>query len=156
MSKYIISGLKLACSVTGVDQSDFIARRTSGVATIGPAKPPRGKASQSTLGDLIGMKIDQELRELGCKPREANQRASRFLDAMDQYPNEERLTCFKLENGATRILPSKGLDLSTGFNSGGYVVSGIEFSILNIREIIEKKLAAHPVLFNGDGEPDEA
>lgn len=155
MSKTIISGLNLACNATGVNQADFISRRTSEEVTIGPAKPPRGKASRSTLGDLITMKIYQELLELGCKPRDANHLASRFQDAMDQYPNEERLTLFKLENGATRILPSKELDLSTGFNSGGYIVSGIEFSILNIREIIEKKLAAHPVLFNGDGEPDE-
>lgn len=155
MSKNITNGLKLSCSATGVDRSDFIARRTSGEVTIGPAKPPRGQASRSTIAMLIAMKIYQEFLELGCKPRDANKLASRFQDALDQYPNEERLTLFKLENGATRILPSKGLDLSTGFNSGGYVLSAIEFSILNIREIIEKKLAAHPVLFNGNGEPDE-
>lgn len=155
MSKYVSIGLKTASRVTGVNQADFVAHRASGVVTIGPDKPRRGKASRSTMTDLITMRLFREFLDAGWKAREANTLATRFEDALDQFPSEDRLTLLKLENGMTRILPSSGLDLSTGMNSGSYVVSAFEFNVRNIREIIEKNLAAYPALAGGLDDADD-
>lgn len=91
-------------------------------------------------------------RKMGLTVRVAGKLAKHLRRAMREHPTADQLTIVTLQNGLTFVQPTADLDLSTGFNSGSYVVCATMFDVRNLRQRVRDAVDAEPVVIGGGDE----
>jgi hypothetical protein len=84
-----------------------------------------------------------DLRRAGYPVKLAGSIMARIRAAMLDDPDEPQHTVVLLGNGSTFNLPSSQLDLTTGINSGSYVVAATLVDVRNLRERVQRAIDAY-------------
>lgn len=93
-----------------------------------------------------------DARKAGHTVRVAGAMAKRLRAAMRDYPDADQLTVVTLLNGSTFTQPTADLDLTTGYVSGGFVLTATMFDVRNLRDRVRQALEADPKVIGGDDE----
>ena len=117
-----------------------ILRRETGEDFI--TRPEFGRIVLDT-DDAVALMLYAEMRRAGQPVKFAGVFASRLRAAMRAYPDEPQFTTVQLGNGSTFTLPTSMLDLSTGLNSGSYIVTATTVDVRNLRERIQRAIEAY-------------
>jgi hypothetical protein len=84
-----------------------------------------------------------DLRRAGYPVKLAGTIMSRIRTAMLATPEADQLMTVTLENGGTFTLDAATLDLSSGYNSGGYITSALLFDVRNYRQRVQRAIDAY-------------
>lgn len=87
-----------------------------------------------------------DARREGLTREVAGKRASLLWNGMQAHPDADQLSIVRLENGATSILPTATLDLSTGFVAGGNVATALMIDVRGLRERVARAIDAAALL----------
>ena len=134
--------LAKACDLARYDQKKLIddrtlLRRDMEADFITP--PAMGRLTLD-VDDAAALILYADLRKLGQPVKFAGLFASRIRGAMRDFLDADQLTTVTLENGSTFTLPSALLDLSSGYGSGGYIVTATLVDVRNLRDRVRRAL----------------
>lgn len=99
---------------------------------------PAGKALVLDLDDAAALCGYADLRRAGYPVKLAGTITGRIRAAMRDYPDADQFVSVMLENGNTFTLPAEMLDLASGYNSGGYIVTATLIDVRNLRERVRR------------------
>ena len=106
---------------------DFITRESSGRLTL-------------DTDDVASLILYAEMRRAGHPVKIAGVLASRIRAAMRDYPDADQLVSVTLENGSAFALPAEMLDLSSGYNSGQFLLTAILVDCRNLRQRVQRRV----------------
>lgn len=112
------------------DNEDFLTRSPTG----------RFKLD---IDDVVALIRYVELRSDGYPVKLAGRLATTLRAAMRNYPEAEQIISVKLGNGFEFTLPADTVDLTTGLNSGSYVVAATLVDARNLRERVQRAIDAY-------------
>ena len=135
------------CEYAGVDYKKTIDDRANGADFI--LTGANGRAICDT-DDCVATMAYARMREQGHKVRVAGTMAKRLREAMRDYPDAEQLTTVTLLNGLTFTQPASDLDLSTGYISGGFMLSATVFDVRNFRDLVRQAIEAEVTVIGGE------
>lgn len=92
------------------------------------------------------------MRRVGHPVKVAGLTASRIREAMRVHPEADQLTIVTLENGSICTLPSSDLDLSTGYNSGGFIVTALLVDVRNLRAKVQRAIDSYEPVIGAEDE----
>lgn len=93
-----------------------------------------------------------DARRAGQTVRAAGAMAKRLREAMQIFPTADQLTVVTLLNGSTFTQPTADLDLSTGYASGGFILTATMFDVRNFRDRVRQAVEADVPVIGGDDE----
>lgn len=136
------------CEYSGWDLKKAVDDRANGANFIELGENGRLVCDQDDCAAAI-FYTDQ--RAAGQTVKVAGAAATRLRAVMREQPEADQLTMVSLENGSSFTLPTAGLDLSSGYNSGGYVRSAVMVDVRNLRARVRRAVDAdEPVIGAGD------
>ena len=86
-----------------------------------------------------------DLRNAGYPVKLAGTIMSRIRSAMQEHPEANQFVNVTLENGFNFTVAADTVDLSSGFNSGGYVSHAVTIDVRNLRERVRRAMEAENV-----------
>jgi hypothetical protein len=120
-----------------ITDDSYILRKELGEDIFGDER----KALSIDGGVVICGYVD--LRNAGYPVKLAGTIMSRIRTAMLATPEADQLMTVTLENGGTFTLDAATLDLSSGYNSGGYITSALLFDVRNYRQRVQRAIDAY-------------
>lgn len=114
-------------------EEDFIERHHQG---------PAVRLSVDATALICGAK---HLVDAGYPLKFAALIMSRVRTAMQEHPDANQFVNVTLENGFNFTIAADTVDLSSGFNSGGYVSHFVTIDIRNLRERVRRAMEAENV-----------
>ena len=102
------------------------------------------------MDDCAAAFVYTDARQAGHTVKVAGALAKRLRAAMRDHPHADQLTVVTLLNGSTFTQPTADLDLTTGYVSGGFVLTATMFDIRNLRDRVRQAIAADPKVIGGD------
>jgi hypothetical protein len=96
-----------------------------------------------TVDDALILCGYADLRRAGYPVKLAGAIMSRIRTAMLAAPEADQLMTVTLENGGTFTLDAATLDLTSGYNSGGYIAHAFLFDIRNYRQRVLRAIEAY-------------
>jgi hypothetical protein len=112
------------------DNEDFLTRSATGRFKL-------------VIDDVAALIRYVELRSAGYPVKLAGKLATTLRAAMREHPEADQLVTVTLENGFQFTLPADTVDLTSGYNSGGYVASATIVDCRNIRARIQRAIDAY-------------
>lgn len=109
---------------------DFITRESSGRLTL----------DQDDVAALI---LYAEMRRAGQPVKFAGVFVSRIRAAMRDYPDADQIISATLENGSSFALPADGVDLTSGYTSGSYLLTATLIDVRNLRQRVQRAVDAY-------------
>jgi hypothetical protein len=106
-------------------------------------REPTDRSYRLGTDDAVGLHRYVELRNAGYPVKLAGRLATQLRNAMREHPEADQLVTVKLENGFEFTLPADTVDIRSGVNSGGRVVSATIFDCRNARERILRAIEAY-------------
>jgi hypothetical protein len=103
-----------------------------------------------TVDDALILCGYADLRRAGYPVKLAGAIMSRIRTAMLAAPEADQLMTVTLENGGTFTLDAATLDLTSGYNSGGYVTSAFLFDVRNYRQRVLRAINAYEPVIEAD------
>lgn len=147
--------LNEACKTANLDQKKLaddrtILRRETGTDFLSP--PVNGR-TLCDRDDVAALALYAELRRAGQPVKVAGLMASRVRDAMLIDPEADQLTTITLTNGSTFTRPTSGLDIGSGFHSGGHILTATIVDARNLRDRVQRAIDLYqPVIGAVDDE----
>jgi len=111
--------------------------------------PPAEGRRLWDLNDAAAAQFYMDGVNAGQSVRIAGIAATRLRDAMKAHPDADQLTTVTLENGNTFTLPTKTLDLASGYNSDSYIRTALTIDARNLRARIERAIATDAEVIGG-------
>ncbi|MFN3675606.1 MAG: hypothetical protein ACK4TC_06465 [Sphingomonas pseudosanguinis] len=140
--------LRKNCEINGLDYKMFSDDRANGADFF--EKEANGRIICDTDDCAATAAYAHAHHKMGLTVRVAGKLAKHLRRAMRDYPTADQLTIVTLQNGLTFVQPTADLDLSTGFNSGSYVICATMFDVRNLRQQVRDAVEAEPVVIGGD------
>lgn len=137
--------LNEACKTTKLDQKKLadartILRRETGADFL---NPPTNGCTHCDPDDVAALTLYAELRGAGQPVKVAGLMTSRVRDAMRSNPEADQLTVVTLNNGSSFTRPTASLDLTSGFHSGGHVLTATIVDVRNLRDRVKRAIDAY-------------
>ena len=139
--------LARACMIAGYPQPNLIdervlIRRECGDDII--TQVPPGRPLALDIDDAAALCLYADLRNAqhSYPVKLAGLIASRIRTAMRANPRADQLVTVTLANGFSFTLPTDDLDLTSGFNTGGYVTTALLVDVRNYRERVTRSIEA--------------
>jgi hypothetical protein len=101
---------------------------------------------------LIAGQFYVDERAAGKTVKLAGRAATKLHEALQRFPEADQLTIVTLDNGSSATLPTRDLDLSTGFISGGYVRTALTVDVRNLRLRLRRAIEADAAIIGADDE----
>lgn len=140
--------LARACDIAGYSQPHLIdervvIRRECGDDII--TQVPIGRPLALDIDDVAALCLYADLRNAqhSYPVKLAGLIASRIRTAMRANPRSNQLITVTLANGFGFTLPADNVDLSSGFNTGGFVSTALLVDVRNYRERVERAIEAY-------------
>jgi hypothetical protein len=146
--------LARACDHAGLDLKKTnddrnILRRETGSDFL-PA-PVNGR-TVCDRDDVAALDFYAQQRNTGHPVKLAGVNASRLRDAMRADPDADQLTLVVQANGNHFACPTAGLDLSSGFHSGGCILTATMVDVRNLRDRVQRAVDAYEPVIGADDE----
>ena len=141
--------MRKLCEFTGWDFKRSADDRANGADFILTGKNGRLLCDGD---DCAAAFIYVDARKAGQTVRVAGAMAKRLREAMRDFPDADQLTTVSLLNGSTFNQPSADLDLTTGYVSGGFILTATMFDVRNLRDRVRQAVEAEPAVIGGDDE----
>lgn len=144
------------CEIAGYDEKKLtddrtILRRDTGVDFI-KAQGALGVPLIAERDDVAATVLYALVRNAGQPVKAAGVMAARIRDGMAAHPEADQITIVLTETGATFTLPTANLDLSSGYTSGGLVVTATIVEARNLRERVQRAMDAYEPVIGADDE----
>ena len=141
-----------ACEIAGRDQKKLIddrtiLRREAGCDFLG--SPINGRTI-CDRDDVVALTFYAEMLRTGQPVKLAGLNASRLREAMRDDPDADQLTIVTLANGSTFTRPTPTLDLSSGYHSGGHILSATTVDARNLRARVQRAIDAYEPVIGAD------
>lgn len=140
--------LRKVCEFTGWDFKKASDDRANGADFI-PTENGRVTADQD---DCAAAFAYMDARNAGQPVKVAGATACRLREAMRRYPAADQLTVVALLNGSTFAQPTDELDLSTGYISGGFILTATMFDVRNLRDRVRQAVEGDPRIIGAEDE----
>lgn len=93
--------------------------------------------------DVVALILYADLRRMDHPVKIAGVLASRIRAAMRDHPDAHQLVCVTLENGSAFTLPAEMLDLSSGYNSGQFLLTATLVDVRNLRQRVQRAVETY-------------
>jgi hypothetical protein len=146
--------LALACEIAGHDQKKLIDDRTilRREKQCDFLSPPTNGRTICDHDDVVALLFYAEMLRIGQPVKVAGLNASRLRDAMRDDPDADQLTIVTHTNGNTFTRPTESLDLSSGYHSGGHVLTATTVDVRNLRDRVQRAADAYEPVIGADDE----
>jgi|GEM_PF-4210332 len=138
---------KKACQLLGWDRKTQTDDKSTGHLGFVPGAD---ESYYWRLDALVAGLFYLDQRKAGLTVKLAGQAATRLRTGMREHPAADQLTITTLENGAVSVLPTASLDLSTGYLSGGYLLTALTVDARNLRLRVQRLIEADAAIIGGE------